>query len=272
MSLKGNNSLSTSFPDGSKVSFDCTVGYVSAGGSPTITCSAGSWSTVRLKCQRRNCGSAGEVANGQIEYLEGTEFGDKLVVTCNVGHVLVGKGEMFCGAQGWMGRLPHCEVATCKSPPTVVNGTFEPNKESYIYGEVVRYSCRKDDTLSGSASLACSEDGIFTPAPPTCVMVQCKDPVIKNAEWVEGSRPPHRYMSTVTYQCRSGYTMIGERTQTCGIDGKWLPGLPECQQITTTTKATTTTTTKKPEISVGKLIDLNPTCQIPSWVSRTSCY
>ena len=36
----------------------------------------------------RNCGSAGEVANGNVDYPEGTEFGDKLEVTCNTGLVI----------------------------------------------------------------------------------------------------------------------------------------------------------------------------------------
>lgn len=35
----------------------------------------------------KSCGSAGEVENGDLNY-EGTEFGDKLVVTCKTGLVI----------------------------------------------------------------------------------------------------------------------------------------------------------------------------------------
>lgn len=60
-------------------------------------------------------------------------------------------------------------------------------------------------------------------------MVRCEDPNIANGYQVNGSRPPHGYNSTVTYECISGYVMEGRRTLTCGIDGQWLPGLPTCQ-------------------------------------------
>lgn len=52
MDLKGNDILLTSFPDGTTVTFACNIGYESAGGSPRITCTAGSWSSLGLKCQR----------------------------------------------------------------------------------------------------------------------------------------------------------------------------------------------------------------------------
>ncbi|XP_033484292.2 sushi, von Willebrand factor type A, EGF and pentraxin domain-containing protein 1-like isoform X3 [Epinephelus lanceolatus] len=242
MNLKDEYILLDTFPDGTKVSFACAVGHVSAGGSASITCTAGSWSTLMLKCERRNCGAAEEVPNGNVDYPRGTEFGDELVVTCNVGFRLVGKNTRLCGAQGWMGRMPECEVVTCNPPPPVQNGTFRPDKEVYQYGEVVEYSCQQDYTLSGSRTISCSADGGFEPSPPTCIKVHCEEPVIANADWIGGSRPPHRYQSTVTYQCRSGYIMIGESTLICGIDSQWSPGLPTCHRPTTP-KTTTTTTT-----------------------------
>ncbi|XP_068589035.1 complement component receptor 1-like protein isoform X2 [Cebidichthys violaceus] len=232
MGLKGADILLQTFPNGAKVSFACNVGYRSAGGSPSITCTDGSWSPVRLKCEKRNCGPAGEVVNGNVDYPEGTEFGSKLVVTCNTGYRSVPKIQgIFCGAEGWLDRLPECEAVTCNPPDPVVHGTFSPIKESYDFLEVVQFYCQDDYTLSGSKSLSCSEDGTFKPAFPTCIKVQCEEPVIKNAAWDGGSRPPHNYKATVTYKCISGYTMKGERTQTCGIDSQWSPGLPTCEPV-----------------------------------------
>ena len=60
-------------------------------------------------------------------------------------------------------------------------------------------------------------------------VVRCEDPNIANGHQVDGSRPPHGYRSTVTYECISGYVMEGGRTLTCGIDSQWSPGLPTCQ-------------------------------------------
>ncbi|XP_078111844.1 C4b-binding protein alpha chain-like isoform X4 [Sander vitreus] len=230
MRLKGEDILLQTFPEGLKVTFACNIGYVTAGGSPSITCTAGKWTTLKLTCERRDCGSAGEVDNGNVDY-EGTQFGDKLVVTCNTGFYMVpkDKGQIICGDQGWLDRLPTCEVVTCDPPPAVANGVFSPVKESYDYSEVVQYKCQKDYTLSGSSSISCSEHGTFGPA-PTCVLVRCEDPTIDNAHQTEGSRPPHGYRSTVTYECKSGYVMKGVRALTCGLDSQWAPALPTCQR------------------------------------------
>lgn len=58
--------------------------------------------------------------------------------------------------------------------------------------------------------------------------VECKDPVITNAEWIDGSRPPHRYKAIVIYYCKPGYKMIGQSTLTCNISSQWSPRIPEC--------------------------------------------
>lgn len=59
--------------------------------------------------------------------------------------------------------------------------------------------------------------------------VECEEPNIPNAAWVEGARPPYRYKYTVTYECTSGYKMNGMRTLECDIDGQWAPGIPTCE-------------------------------------------
>ncbi|XP_063319180.1 C4b-binding protein alpha chain-like isoform X2 [Pelmatolapia mariae] len=248
MDLKGNDILLTSFPDGTTVTFACNTGYESAGGSPRITCTAGSWSSLGLKCQRKNCGPAGEVENGQIDYRPGSEFGDRAVLICNPGHMPVGGGDLICGSQGWSGRLPVCEVTQCESPPVVEYGSVSPNKELYDYKDVIVYACKKDYTLNGSRQLHCSDDGTFKPEPPKCIKVECGEPEISFGQWSNGARPPYGYKSTVTLQCNTGYKMIGSATLTCELNSEWSPGLPRCipNPMTTTTTTTTTITTTNP--------------------------
>nr|XP_024662198.1 membrane cofactor protein isoform X3 [Maylandia zebra] len=228
MDLKGNDILLTSFPDGTTVTFACNTGYESAGGSPRITCTAGSWSSLGLKCQRKNCGPVGEVENGQIEYRPGSEFGDKAVLICNPGHMPVGGGELTCGSQGWMGRLPVCEVTQCESPPVVQDGTFTPIKELYDYKDVIVYTCKSGYTRNGSRQLDCSDDGTFKPEPPKCIKVECGEPEISFGQWSSGARPPYGYLSTVTLQCNTGYKMIGSATVMCELNSQWSPALPQC--------------------------------------------
>ncbi|XP_067382705.1 complement component receptor 1-like protein isoform X2 [Channa argus] len=230
MNLKDTYILLKTFPDGTKVYLTCEVGYAPAGGSTVITCSAGSWSRVTLRCERKHCSSAGEITNGHVDYPEGTQFGDKALFRCDTGYTMVGNKQITCGVKGWMGRLPECEVVICSPPHGVVNGTFSPNNDEYEYGDVVLYRCKKHHTLIGSRSITCSEDGTFKPEPPTCRMIECKDPQIVNGYWDAGSRPPHRPSSTVTFKCNYGYIMKGADTQTCEISGEWSPGLPTCER------------------------------------------
>uniref|UniRef100_A0A3B5L295 Sushi domain-containing protein n=1 Tax=Xiphophorus couchianus TaxID=32473 RepID=A0A3B5L295_9TELE len=223
MHLKDEYILKDTFEDGSTVVFVCDAGYTSAGGSGSIKCTAGIWSPVQLTCERKSCGSLGEVTNGQVSYPEGVQFGDKALITCNIGHILVGKSEIKCEIQGWSARLPTCEVVKCLQPSSIANGTFVPLKEDYAYRDVVEYSCNKGYTLNGSRQLICEENEKFKPSPPSC----CKDPVIPNAEYIDGSRPPHRHMATVIYNCKPGYKMIGQNTLTCNISSQWYPRIPE---------------------------------------------
>ncbi|XP_060930095.1 membrane cofactor protein-like [Limanda limanda] len=267
MGLKDDSILLETFLNGAVASFRCDVGYTSAGGSSSVTCGDCSWSPVKLKCERKSCGSAGEVDHGNVDYPKGNQFGDKAVLSCNRGYNMVGGSgaTRFCGDQGWTGRFPECQAINCDPPQGIQNGDFIPKKEDF-YGisEVVKYTCQKPYTLKGSKSLTCSEAGVFKPDPPECINVNCDEPVVENGK-LSGSRPPHKHLNSVTFQCDAGYFMVGERTQTCDINEKWSPGLPKCKEkvaattkaTTTTSSSTTTTTTpsgKQKEVSISVLV------------------
>ncbi|MEQ2220505.1 hypothetical protein ILYODFUR_006183 [Ilyodon furcidens] len=229
MHLKDEYITKDTFEDGSTVAFICGFGYTSVGGSGIIKCTSGIWSPVKLTCKRNNCGPLGEVLNGHIDYPNGTQSGDKALITCNKGYKLVGKSEITCGGQQWLHRVPLCEVSTCAQPGSIEHGSFSPmQEEPYSYRAVVEYSCNKGYTLNGSKQLICEENEEFTPSPPSCILVQCKDPKIPNAAYVDGSRPPHGYKATVIYECKPGFKMIGQSTLTCNMNSQWFPRIPEC--------------------------------------------
>uniref|UniRef100_A0A3P8QTZ8 Uncharacterized protein n=1 Tax=Astatotilapia calliptera TaxID=8154 RepID=A0A3P8QTZ8_ASTCA len=212
----------------STVTLQCNAGYTMIG-SATVTCGLNSqWWPGLPQCIRYNCGPAEEVENGQIEYRPGAEFGDTAVLICDIGHMPVGGGELTCGSQGWMGRLPVCEVTQCESPPVVEYGSFSPNREVYDYKDTIVYTCKSGYTRNGSRQLDCSDEGTFKPEPPKCIKVECEDPEISFGQLSSGARPPYGYSSTVTLQCNAGYTMIGSATVTCGLNSQWWPGLPQC--------------------------------------------
>ncbi|KAJ8016901.1 hypothetical protein DPEC_G00012160 [Dallia pectoralis] len=219
------------FPDGKRVSFVCSTGYVSAGGSKSITCTAGVWSKVIMKCEKKSCGPPGDIQNGNYDLSEGIEFGATIYATCNIGYTLVGRGDMTCMAQGWGGRTAVCEVVQCQPPPPIPNGERPyPDEETYNYQDVVQYTCKEGFTLNGSSSVSCKENQKFEPSPPTCIEVSCPTPVVENGVRVEGGPPPYKHMSYVTYSCNNGYKMNGDPRLTCTING-WSAGFPTCKEV-----------------------------------------
>uniref|UniRef100_A0A3P9KJ55 Sushi domain-containing protein n=1 Tax=Oryzias latipes TaxID=8090 RepID=A0A3P9KJ55_ORYLA len=222
MPLKEEYILKDTFPDQAPVSFACNSGYEPSGGSPTITCNAGSWSELTLTCERRSCGSLGDLENGNVDYPDGIQFGDKAVITCNPGYTLVGAKEILCMAQGWGGRLPTCDAMQCVTPQDVEKATFSPVKESYKYGEVVTYKCSSGLTAIGSLQLTCSDGGKFDVPPPTCVckFVQCEDPITGFLDFEEGSQPPYGFNSTIKAKCSQGYELVGEPILQCTAESK----------------------------------------------------
>uniref|UniRef100_A0A3Q3FTT8 Sushi domain-containing protein n=1 Tax=Labrus bergylta TaxID=56723 RepID=A0A3Q3FTT8_9LABR len=231
MNLKGNDIVLQEFPDGTKVTFTCEVGYQSAGGSGVSTCSAGNWSPVRLQCERKNCGALEAVINGDITYPTSTLFGDTAVVTCNAGYRRVGRETIRCGDAGWLDRLPVCEVSKCGPPPAIADGTFYPEKEEYEYREVVRYTCQKDLTLNGSKSVSCSEDGTFTPAAPTCISKTLKcSPTFPNTKVIlDRNTPTFPHGTSVTFVCDAGYESAGGSAVTTCTTGNWSPVTLKCK-------------------------------------------
>lgn len=59
-------------------------------------------------------------------------------------------------------------AVVCEIVPPVENANVSPEKESYQYRDSIKYSCYKDYTLLGNASLTCTDAGEFTPNPPEC--------------------------------------------------------------------------------------------------------
>ncbi|KAF4078624.1 hypothetical protein AMELA_G00201160 [Ameiurus melas] len=136
-----------------------------------------------------------------------------------------------CRDDGWDGRAPLCEVIKCPKPPTITDGTFEPEYDSYDYNDGVTYSCNRGLDLIGPSVLTCSADGTFQPSPPRCLLVSCERPEIPNAVRIEGKSPPYKYNNFVRYQCNKGYRMSGSDYLTCKEDG-WNPPPPQCNVIT----------------------------------------
>ncbi|XP_059189829.1 complement receptor type 1-like [Centropristis striata] len=216
----------TSFPSGTKVSYVCDIGYVASGGFRVRMCKNGEWSPLLLKCERKSCGSAGEIPHGQFTY-SGVQFGDTATAACNEGYSLVGRATRTCTSQGWDGRVPACEAVACDEPTGVTNAErMDPNEPPYTYRTVIRYRCRVG-SLTGPRDIWCKEDGTWSGPPPTCTETTCPYPNVPNASWMEAPNGLYRDGDTVTIECKQGYTMTGWNSITCERNGQW-SDLPKC--------------------------------------------
>ncbi|KAM6929249.1 complement receptor type 1-like [Lycodopsis pacificus] len=217
----------TSFARGDKVHYVCDLGYVASGGSRYRRCVGAKWTPLRLKCERKSCGSAGEILNGLFTYT-GVEFGDTATANCNEGHHLVGRATRNCLNKGWDGRVPACEAVVCAEPPGGTNAEMTgPHKPSHTYRTEIRYHCRVG-TLIGQRNIWCTEDGTWSDPPPTCKEITCPDPNVPNAYWMGAQSKRYQDSDMISIECIPGYTKTGPSTVTCGGDGRWSPGLPTC--------------------------------------------
>lgn len=230
----GNASLAdkyitlTSFASGVRVHYVCDVGYVPAGGSRYRRCIMGRWTPLLLKCERKPCGSAGEIVNGQFLYT-GVEFGDAATAVCDEGHSLVGQATRTCMSQGWDGRVPTCEAVVCATPlsgGTTAEMIF-PQEPPYAYRSVIRYHCSAG-TLIGPSHIWCTEDGRWSDLPPRCEGMTCSSPNVAKAYWMGDHTQLYHSRDTISIECNRGYVRTGPAIITCGADGRWSPGLPKC--------------------------------------------
>uniref|UniRef100_A0A672ZG62 Sushi domain-containing protein n=1 Tax=Sphaeramia orbicularis TaxID=375764 RepID=A0A672ZG62_9TELE len=216
------------FASGERVHYMCDIGYGQVGGSRYRRCTNGNWSPLLLKCERRWCGSAGEISNGQFTYT-GVQFGDTATAVCDEGYQLVGKPTRICVNDGWDGRVPVCEAVVCDEPPEVANAKrTEPIESSYIYRSVVAYQCLVG-TIIGPKEIYCTEDGTWSSAPPECKEITCPSPNVPNASWVRAQTDQYQYKDTISIMCDPRFRIRGKSTITCGRDGKWLPEVPSCR-------------------------------------------
>uniref|UniRef100_A0A667Z5H2 Sushi domain-containing protein n=1 Tax=Myripristis murdjan TaxID=586833 RepID=A0A667Z5H2_9TELE len=205
----------TSFASGDQVHYVCDIGYTPAGGSRYRRCVNGKWTPMLLTCERKSCGSAGEVENGQFVYT-GAEFGDTVTAVCNEGYLLVGRGTRTCTNDGWDGRVAVCEAVECEEPQQATNAVrIGTPAQSYMFRSVIGYRC-PSGILTGQREIWCTKDGTWSAPPPVCKVRTCDTPNVPNAMWMWKSTP-YQYRDIVSFECVRGHVMYGASTVVCGL-------------------------------------------------------
>ncbi|XP_069094714.1 membrane cofactor protein-like isoform X3 [Pleurodeles waltl] len=249
----------TEFPIGTTVTYKCRPGYILIRGKEkSITClDTSAWSVIPEFCERRDCGSPGELLNGEfhLPVIEATgeldtKFGSTATFTCNAGYKLLGRNTRTCGVSGWDNRVPICEVVVCFKPPDLQNGTHtDVDREEFMYQSAVVYTCNPGFSLIGKSTISCTANGTWSDLAPTCKIVSCSAPSVPNGEKISGFGPgPFKYKETVTFKCKEDFYMNGTALVQCNENSDWDPSLPSCVfRMPTSTTPATMTVTRKPD-------------------------
>ncbi|KAM9350396.1 complement component receptor 1-like protein isoform 2-T2 [Symphorus nematophorus] len=159
------------FNSGDKVYYRCAEDFTPSTGIPIVQCKDdGTWTRLSMKCEKKSCGNAGELRNGQFDY-KGNSYGDKAFAICNEGYTLKGNSFITCKKWGWTTEVPTCVEgeATC-SPPVVANSVSSDQSVSeYRVGDSVTFTCSQGFQLDGAQQITCGPGGKWQPQPPWCL-------------------------------------------------------------------------------------------------------
>ncbi|XP_029429202.1 zona pellucida sperm-binding protein 3 receptor-like isoform X2 [Rhinatrema bivittatum] len=222
----------TSFPEGSIVAYECRPGYSKIHGlSNRIECGAASeWTIIPQFCERRSCGSPGELMNGYVQ-LDDALFGSTAKFACDKGYRMVGKSERKCLHSGsWSNVVPMCDPVICENPAEIADGTHSgKGKDEFTYQSSVTYRCNGPSlSLIGEPSIFCTENGTWSANPPTCKDIRCPFPEIKDGQVTSRIQPYYRLGEQITFRCNFAFIINGSNQVACGTDDNWLPRHPEC--------------------------------------------
>ncbi|CAL1294947.1 unnamed protein product [Larinioides sclopetarius] len=195
-------------------------------------------------------------------YLPGAE----LKYRCIEGYEVIGASNIVCTLNGeWSGDPPACRRSTTSTRGVCPNPTVDPNGDmEYISandprrrgqgfeaGSEVRFTCKNGYELSSSSPIICLRNGQWNNDPPTCrgiarspAWIMCRDPgslqnggviVFYNSqntrrlndsdindarEYPAGTR--------LSYDCKFGYRLQGEKNLICRPTGLWEGIKPVC--------------------------------------------
>ncbi|NWH67168.1 CR1 protein, partial [Geococcyx californianus] len=151
---------------------------------------------------------------------------------------LVGNPSAQCVVTGnkvsWS-SVPHCTIIPCPPPPAIENGQLFDGGRDFVFGMAATYSCNKDFSLIGDATIHCTVDdnleGVWSGPAPQCKNFTCENPEVKNGRKLSSFRTEYKYKDTVIFECDPGYLMKGDSVVVCEADGTWKPPLPTCDPV-----------------------------------------
>ncbi|NXA69880.1 CR2 protein, partial [Mohoua ochrocephala] len=236
-----------SFPHGYRMEFVCRPGFMrNIHVRNVLQCGLnGVWHGESDICIPKSCAYPGEPANGRLVLPATLTFGSTVNFSCNAGYRLIGPSEIQCVVRNeiltWNKDIPTCQAIPCAPPPEIENGQHNGmDKEHFVYGESVTYSChsprrgQRPFSLVGEASIFCTTrdnlNGVWSSPAPECKVVTCKQPRVEHGKLLSGYRSEYTFGDIVVFDCDFRYSLSGSGASTCRGSDLWEPPLPLCQR------------------------------------------
>ncbi|XP_021097955.1 C4b-binding protein alpha chain isoform X1 [Heterocephalus glaber] len=228
----------TEFETETVLKYTCRPGYTRSSSVQTLTCNiSGRWK-YNVFCIKKRCRNPGDLPNGIMEIKTDFFLGSQIEFSCLEGYILVGPSTSVCEIQDkavdWSAPFPVCEIVKCESPPDISNGKHSGEDEDlYTYGSSVTYSCDPNYSLVGNASISCvvvnKTVGVWSPRPPTCEKIICRQPTIPHAKILSGFGPIYTLKDSIMFSCQKGFVLRGSSVIHCEADNTWSPSPPVCE-------------------------------------------
>ncbi|OQR73825.1 sushi [Tropilaelaps mercedesae] len=230
----------------SQANFSCDKGFQLVG-SGILRCVSGQWSDVAPECQPQHCPTESEgglvVEHGIFVPTRGS-IGDRVPVSCKLGHELRGDAEWHCLENATWSGSSACVPVTCAPPE---DSFATASYKDYRYGSSINYSCNHGHVLVGSRVRVCLASGQWSSPVPSCRLVSC--PPLPDDPSLTIKYDPYNstlfgnfnvceakenelliYLGTrVAVSCASPSNFLaGASMLFCGEQGTWKPLLPSC--------------------------------------------
>ncbi|XP_050416277.2 sushi, von Willebrand factor type A, EGF and pentraxin domain-containing protein 1 isoform X2 [Patella vulgata] len=214
---------------GSTATYSCVKGLNEVGFGNTTCTANGKWSQPTLTCSTKvvNCGRIPFVGNSKPTYTT-TTYRSRAEYRCITGYIGSGTTTAVCQSNAkWTSPTLRCTIRNCQHPRYVVPNSSLSVK-STTYGSRATYTCKTGFKQTGTGSISCESNGVWSVPRISCTTIICPSPrfVVPNSTLSVSST---RYGSRATYTCKTGFIQTGPGSTTCGTNGTWSTPFISCK-------------------------------------------